>query len=137
MLNSLVKWSIAQRWLVVLAALPIGLWGIRVLSQMPLDVLPDFAPPQVEIQTEAPGLAPEEVESLVTLPIESAVNGTPGITTVRSISATSISLVKIIFNWGTNFYQARQLVAQVWQQVQGKLPEGIGQPENPDGVACR
>lgn len=129
MLNSILKWSIAQRWLVVLAALLISLWGIRVLTQMPLDVLPDFAPPQVEIQTEAPGLAPEEVESLVTLPLENAVNGTPGVTTVRSSSAVSISVVKIIFDWGTNLYQARQLVAERLQQVQGKLPEGVRQPE--------
>lgn len=129
MLNSLVRWSIAQRWLVVLAALLLSLWGMRVLTQMPLDVLPDFAPPQVEIQTEAPGLAPEEVETLVTLPIENAVNGTPGVTTVRSSSAVSISVVKIIFAWGTPLYQARQLVAERLQQVQGKLPEGVGQPE--------
>lgn len=129
MLNAIVRWSIAQRWLVVLAALLISLWGFRVLTQMPLDVLPSFAPPQVEIQTEAAGLAPEEVESLVTLPIENAVNGTPGVTTVRSSSAVSISVVKIIFDGGTNLYQARQLVAERLQQVQGKLPEGIGQPQ--------
>ncbi len=129
MLTSILKGSIAQRWLVVLAALLISLWGVRVLTQMPLDVLPDFAPPQVEIQTEAPGLAPEEVESLVTLPIENAVNGTPGVDTVRSSSAVSISVVKIVFDWGINLYQARQLVAERLQQVQGKLPDGIGQPQ--------
>ena len=84
MLNSIVRWSIAQRWLVVIASIIITLWGFRVLTQMALDVFPAFAPPQVEIQTEAPGLAPEEVESLVTRPIESAINGTPGIETVRS-----------------------------------------------------
>ena len=128
MLNSIVKWSIAQRWLVVLAAILISFWGFRTLTQMPLDVLPDFAPPQVEIQTEAPGLAPEEVESLVTLPIETAVNGTPGVTTVRSSSAVSISVVKVIFNWGTDIYQARQLVTERLQQAQGKLPDGISPP---------
>ncbi|MCY7323405.1 MAG: CusA/CzcA family heavy metal efflux RND transporter [Phormidesmis sp. CAN_BIN36] len=129
MLNSIVKWSIAQRWLVVLAAILISLFGLRVLSQMPLDVLPSFAPPQVEIQTEAPGLAPEEVESLVTLPIENAVNGTPGVTTIRSSSAVSLSVVKIIFGWGTDIYQARQLVTERLQQVQGKLPSGVGLPQ--------
>ena len=129
MLNSIVKWSIAQRWLVVLAAILISLFGLRVLSQMPLDVLPSFAPPQVEIQTEAPGLAPEEVESLVTLPIENVVNGTPGVTTIRSSSAVSLSVVKIIFGWGTDIYQARQLVAERLQQVQGKLPTGVGLPQ--------
>ena len=97
MLNSIVKWSIAQRWLVVIASVIITLWGFRVLTQMPLDVFPAFAPPQVEIQTEAPGLAPEEVESLVTRPIESAINGTPGVETVRSSSAVGISVVRVIF----------------------------------------
>jgi Cu/Ag efflux pump CusA len=92
MLSAIIKWSIARRWLVILAAALITVWIFRVASQMPVDVFPSFAPPQVEIQTEAPGLAPEEVESLVTLPIESAINGTPGVTTVRSSSAVSIPL---------------------------------------------
>ncbi len=87
MLNHIVQWVIDRRWLVVLATAIGCLWTFIVIPQMPLDVLPPFAPPQVEIQTEAPGLAPEEVESLVTLPIESAINGTPGVTTVRSSSA--------------------------------------------------
>ena len=70
MLNAILKWSIIRRWLVVLGAIVVTVMGIYNLTQMPLDVLPDFAPPQVEIQTEAPGLAPEEVESLITLPLE-------------------------------------------------------------------
>jgi cation efflux system protein involved in nickel and cobalt tolerance len=78
---------------VVLSAIVITSAIFRTIIQMPLDVFPTFAPPQVEIQTEAPGLAPEEVESLVTLPIESAINGTPGISAVRSASAASISVV--------------------------------------------
>ncbi|NJO80835.1 MAG: efflux RND transporter permease subunit [Cyanobacteria bacterium RM1_2_2] len=129
MLNAILKWSIVQRWLVVIGAVLVTVLGIYNLTQMPLDVFPDFAPPQVEIQTEAPGLAPEEVESLITLPIESAVNGTPGVETVRSSSAVSISVVRVIFNWGTDVYQARQLVAERLQQVQEKLPEGIGTPQ--------
>jgi CzcA family heavy metal efflux pump len=129
MLNAILKWSIVQRWLVVIGAVLVTVLGIYNLTQMPLDVFPDFAPPQVEIQTEAPGLAPEEVESLITLPIESAVNGTPGVETVRSSSAVSISVVRVIFNWGTDVYQARQLVAERLQQVQEKLPEGVGTPQ--------
>ncbi len=125
MLNSIVKWAIAQRWLVVIASIIISLWGFRILTQMPLDVFPNFAPPQVEIQTEAPGLAPEEVESLVTRPIESAINGTPGVETVRSSSAVGISVVKVIFNWDTEIILARQLVTERLQQVQSQLPKGV------------
>lgn len=129
MLNAILKWSILQRWLVVTGAILVTLWGLRTVAQMPLDVFPDFAPPQVEIQTEAPGLAPEEVESLVTLPIESAINGTPGVETVRSSSAVSISVVKVIFKWGTDIYQARQLVTERLQQAQTKLPASAETPQ--------
>jgi len=129
MLNSIVKWSIAQRWLVVIASVLITLWGFRVLTQMPLDVFPSFAPPQVEIQTEAPGLAPEEVESLVTRPIESSINGTPGVETVRSSSAVGISVVKVIFGWDTEIYRARQLVIERLQQAQNQLPQGVEPPQ--------
>ena len=129
MLNAILKWSIVQRWLVVLGAIVVTVLGIYNLTQMPLDVFPNFAPPQVEIQTEAPGLAPEEVESLVTLPIESAVNGTPGVTTVRSSSAVGISTVKVIFSWGTDVYQARQLVTERLQQEAEKLPASVEPPQ--------
>jgi Cu/Ag efflux pump CusA len=129
MLNSIVKWSIAQRWLVVIASIVISLWGLRVLTQMPLDVFPSFAPPQGEIPTEAPGLAPEEVESLVTRPIESAINGTPGVEIVRSSSAVGISVVKVIFGWDTEIYRARQLVTERLQQAQSQLPQGVQTPQ--------
>ncbi|MBD2121797.1 efflux RND transporter permease subunit [Trichocoleus sp. FACHB-262] len=129
MLSAIIKWAIARRWLVILGAIVITIWIFRTIIQMPLDVFPPFAPPQVEIQTEAPGLAPEEVESLVTLPIESAINGTPGVTTVRSSSAASISVVRVIFNWGTDIYQARQLVTERLQSAQSKLPKGVETPE--------
>jgi cation efflux system protein involved in nickel and cobalt tolerance len=129
MLSSIIEWAIARRWLVILGAIVITFWIFRTIVQMPLDVFPTFAPPQVEIQTEAPGLAPEEVESLVTLPIESAINGTPGVAAVRSASATSISVVRVIFNWGTDIYQARQLVTERLQTAESKLPENIETPQ--------
>ena len=129
MLNAILKWSVVQRWLVVIGAIIVTILGSYNLTRMPLDVFPDFAPPQVEIQTEAPGLAPEEVESLITLPIESAVNGTPGVETVRSSSAVGISVVRVIFNWGTDVYQARQLVTERLQQARSKLPTGIESPQ--------
>ena len=129
MLNSIVKWSISQRWLVVIISLVISIWGWRVLTQMPLDVFPNFAPPQVEIQTEAPGLAPEEVESLVTRPIESAINGTPGLAALRSASAVGISSVRAVFSDNTEIYRARQLVTERLQQARGQLPQGVNAPE--------
>ena len=128
MLSAIIKWAIARRWLVILGAVIVTFWIFRTIVQMPLDVFPSFAPPQVEIQTEAPGLAPEEVESLVSLPIESAINGTPGVTTVRSSSAVSISVVRVTFDWGTDIYQARQLVTERLQQAIEKLPEGVETP---------
>ncbi|NEQ22874.1 MAG: efflux RND transporter permease subunit, partial [Microcoleus sp. SIO2G3] len=129
MLSSIIQWAISRRWLVILGAIVVTIWIFRTIIQMPLDVFPTFAPPQVEIQTEAPGLAPEEVESLVTLPIESAINGTPGVSAVRSSSAASISVVRVVFNWGTDIYQARQLVTERLQSAESKLPEGIETPQ--------
>ncbi|MEH2266889.1 MAG: efflux RND transporter permease subunit [Nostoc sp.] len=129
MLNSIVKWSIAQRWLVVIASILISVWGFRILTQMPLDVFPSFSPPQVEIQTEAPGLAPEEVESLVTRPIESTINGTPGLEALRSSSAVGLSAVRATFSWDTDIYRARQAVTERLQQARSQLPQGVEDPE--------
>lgn len=142
MLNAIVKWAIAQRWLVVIGAIVTIFWVGRTVTQMPLDVLPSFAPPQIEIQTEAPGLAPEEVESLISLPLESAINGTAGVTNVRSSSAAGISVVRVIFGWGTDIYKARQLVTERLQLAQSKLPEGaeapqISPPTSPIGTVVK
>jgi CzcA family heavy metal efflux pump len=129
MLSAIIKWAIARRWLVIVGAMILSIWIFRTIVQMPLDVFPPFAPPQVEIQTEADGLAPEEVESLVTLPIESAINGTAGVSAVRSSSAASISVVRVIFNWGTDIYQARQLVTERLQSARSKLPASVETPQ--------
>ena len=129
MFSTILRWVINRRWLVVLATIIISLWTVYIIPQMSLDVFPPFAPPQVEIQTEAPGLAPEEIESLVTLPIESAINGTPGVTAVRSASAVGLSAVKVIFDWNTEIYQARQLITERLQQAQSKLPAGVETPQ--------
>ncbi|MEI6332112.1 MAG: efflux RND transporter permease subunit [Pseudanabaena sp. ELA645] len=129
MLSAIIKWAIARRWLVIVGAMILSIWIFRTIVQMPLDVFPPFAPPQVEIQTEAAGLAPEEVESLVTLPIESAINGTAGVSAVRSSSAASISVVRVIFNWGTDIYQARQLVTERLQSARSKLPASVETPQ--------
>lgn len=129
LLDQILKGSIVQRWLIVIGSILVTLWGIFSVTQMPLDVFPEFAPPQVDIHTEASGLAPEEIESQITVPIESAVNGLPGVTTVRSSSKVGLSMVQIVFDQNADIYKARQAVTESLQQVTNQLPEGIHPPE--------
>lgn len=129
LLNKILKNSITQRWLIVVSAILITVWGVFSISQIPLDVFPPFAPPQVDIQTEVPGLAPEEVETQITVPIESAVNGLPGVTTVRSSSKVGLSMVQVIFDQNADIYKSRQAVTERLQQIRGQFPENAHPPE--------
>ncbi len=128
MINNLIKWSLTSRLLVIILGLILFVFGSIYTYQTPVDVLPEFAPPQVVVQTEAPGLAPEEVEALVTIPIESALNGTSRVQTVRSSSIEGLSFVTVIFKWGTDIYLARQLVNEKIQSVASLLPTSVKAP---------
>ena len=128
MLQSLVAWSLKHRSVVVaLAALTLVV-GIYASSKARLDVFPEFAPPQVIIQTECPGLAPLDVEQLVTIPIEMSVNGVPRLAKLRSQSVQGLSVITAIFLDGTDIYRARQQVTERLGELSGQLPAGVKSP---------
>ncbi len=128
MLQAIVQWSVQQRLVVVVLAAALLVAGFYATQQAALDVFPEFTPPQVVVQTEAPGLSAAEVEQLVTLPLESAVNGLPRFDTSRSQSIQGLSVVTVIFRGGSDIYRARQMVAERLSELSGKLPEGVKAP---------
>ena len=128
MLNSIVSWALNMRVLVVAAALALLVIGINATKNAPLDVFPEFAPPLVEVQTEAPGLSTEEVDSLVTVPLENSLNGLPFLKIIRSKSVLGLSSVVMIFNTGTDILKARQLVQERLNLAQNRLPAVVKPP---------
>src|SRR5215813_1966085 len=122
MLNRIILWSLRNRMVMLILALLLLVFGIRATLHVPLDVFPEFAPPQVVIQTEAVGLSAEEVEQLVTLPLETQLNGTAQLETIRSSSIVGLSVITCVFQAGTDIFRARQLVSEKLQLAGAHLP---------------
>ncbi|MFO0892234.1 MAG: efflux RND transporter permease subunit, partial [Isosphaeraceae bacterium] len=129
MFDSLINFSLRSRSLVVLMLLALGGAGVYSLLRLPIDAVPDITNTQVMALTSAPALGPQEVEQLITIPVENAMNGIPRIREVRSFSQFGISGVTIIFEEGTDIYWARQQVGERLVQVRAEIPPEFGQPE--------
>src|SRR5262249_48540497 len=129
MLQAIVRWSIHNRVIVLALALLLLAGGYYAARDARLDVFPEFAPPQVVIQTEAPGLSAPEVEQLVTLPIEYAINGLPRLDVLRSQSIQGLSVVTVFFQDRTDVYRARQMVSERLGELAGQFPAGVRAPK--------
>lgn len=125
MLDSIIRYSLNHRWIVLATTGFIVLYGLVVLRQLPVDVFPDLNKPTVSVITDAQGMAPEEVEVVVTRPIEMVLNGMPGVVKIFSSSTTGLSVVRLQFDWGTDLRFARLAVSERLQLAKNRMPENI------------
>ena len=125
MFNWLLKSSLSNRLLVIISSVVLMVYGAFTLSKMPVDVFPDLNKPTVTIITEAGGMAAEEVEQLITFPLETTMNGLPGVETVRSTSSAGLSFIYVTFNWSTDIFRARQMVSERLSSMEEGLPTGV------------
>jgi len=128
MLNRIIAYSLNNRLTILIAAVLLLLSGTYIATNMDIDVFPELTAPTVVIMTEAPGMAPQEIERLVTFPVETAVNGSTGIRRVRSSSSMGFSIVWVEFDWKTDIYHARQTITERIIQVSAELPQGVNKP---------
>src|SRR6056297_3858390 len=128
MLNKIIQYSLQNRLIVMMAAVILIITGSYVTTRMDIDIFPELTAPTVVVMTEAHGMAPEEVEKLVTFPIETSINGATNIRRVRSSSSMGFSIVWVEFDWGTDIYNARQTVTERLVAVRERLPEQAGDP---------
>ncbi len=125
MIDALIRFSLRNRVVILVLSVAVFIYGGWIGSQLSIDVFPDLNRPRVTILTESHGLAPEEVETLVTIPIESVLNGTPNVVGIRSSSGVGISIIYVDFEWGTDIYRNRQLIAERLQLAKANLPGDI------------
>ena len=128
MINRIVDASLNNRFLVIVLWLLIGVFGVQSMRNLPVDAVPDVTNIQVQVLTNSPGLAPQEMESFVTFPVESAMSGLPAVEEIRSVSKFGLSVVTIVFEEGTDIYWARQLVGERLVEAREAIPEGYGVP---------
>ena len=128
MINNIIKFSLNNKYLIILLSVALVVFGVRTALKMDVDVFPDLTAPTVVVMTDAHGMASEEVERLVTFPIETSVNGATGVRRVRSASSQGYSFVWVEFDWGTDIFRARQIVSEKLITVSSQMPLGVGQP---------
>src|SRR5437870_5247357 len=129
MLQAIVQWALRYRGVVLSLACLVLVYGVWVAAHAKLDVFPDFVPPQVTVQTEAPGLAPEQVETLVTRPVENAINGLGSQESLRSETIQGLSVITVVFKDDVDVRVARQMIGERLGEISTQLPAGVKPPK--------